>query len=83
MMDQAVLAPIVDSLQYSNYYVLFFRLIILKECQKSLLPLGSCVKTRAKFCLLIVIAWLVLERAAPMLLRCYGPLKRDVNEGIR
>ena len=36
MMDQAVLAPIVDSLQYSNYYVLFFRLIILKECQKSL-----------------------------------------------
>ena len=30
MMDQAVLAPIVDSLQYSNYYVLFFRLIIRK-----------------------------------------------------
>ena len=74
---------IIDSLQYSNCYVLFSGLIIHKECRKSLWPLGSWVKTRAKFCLPIVIAWLLLERAAPMLLRSYRPLNRDVNAGLR
>ena len=78
-----LLMLIIDSLQYSNCYVLFSGLIIHKECRKSLWPLGSWVKTRAKFCLPIVIAWLLLERAAPMLLRSYRPLNRDVNAGLR